>query len=47
VSAFKPLRERDAKRHVGAELLQLVREMKVGKGKAAAQIAVPEVIHRT
>jgi len=44
VSALKPLRERDAKRHVGAELLQLVREMKAGKGKAVARIAVPEVV---
>jgi putative transcriptional regulator len=44
VSALKPLRERDAKRHVGAELLQSVREMKAGKGKAVAQIAVPEVV---
>jgi len=44
VSAFKPLRERDAKRHVGEELLQSVREMKAGKGKAVAQIAVPEVV---
>jgi putative transcriptional regulator len=44
VSALKPLRECDAKRHVGAELLQLVREVKVGKGKAVAQIAVPEVM---
>jgi putative transcriptional regulator len=43
VSAFKPLRERDAKRRVGAELLQSVREMKAGKGKVVAQVAVPEV----
>ena len=44
MSALKPLRERDAKRHVGAELLQLVREMKAGIGKAVAQIAVPKVM---
>jgi putative transcriptional regulator len=44
VSALKPLRERDAKRDLGAELLQSVREVKAGKGKVVAQIAVPEVV---
>ena len=44
MSALKQLRKRDAKRDLGAELLQSVREMKAGKGKAAAQIAVPEVV---
>lgn len=44
MSALKPLRERHAKRLVGADLMQLVREMKAGKGKAIAQIAVPEVM---
>lgn len=38
------LRERDAKRNLGAELLQSVREMKAGKGNAVAQVAVPEVV---
>ena len=41
---MKQLRKRDAKRDLGAELLQSVREMKAGKGKAAARIAVPEVV---
>ena len=40
----KQLRERDAKRDLGAELLQSVREMKAGKGKLVAQVAVPEVV---
>jgi putative transcriptional regulator len=44
VSVLKPPRERDAKRHVGSELLQSVRGLKAGKGKAVAQIAVPEVM---
>jgi putative transcriptional regulator len=44
VSELKPLCECDAKRHVGAELLQSVRGMKAAKGKAVAQIAAPEVV---
>jgi putative transcriptional regulator len=44
VSVLKQLRERDAKRHEGAELLQSVREVKAGNGKVVAQIAVPEVV---
>jgi len=44
VSALKQLCARDAKHHVGAELPQSVREMKAGKGKAVAQVAVPEVV---
>jgi putative transcriptional regulator len=44
VSALKQLCEREAKRHEGAELLQSVREVKAGKGKVVAQIAVPEVV---
>lgn len=37
----KQLRERDAKRDLGAELLQSVREMKAGKGRVVAKIEVP------
>ena len=40
----KQLRERDAKRDLGAELLQSIREMKVGKGQVVARIAVPPVV---
>ena len=40
----KQLRERDAKRDLGAELLQSIREMKAGKGKVVAQIEVPPVV---
>lgn len=37
------LASRDAKRNLGAELLQSVREMKAGEGKAVAQVEVPAV----
>ena len=40
----KELKERDAKRDVGAELLQAVRDMKAGKGKVVAKIDVPPVV---
>jgi len=40
----KQLRERDAQRDLGAELLQSVREMRAGKGKVVARIDVPEVV---
>jgi putative transcriptional regulator len=40
----KQLRERDAKRDIGAELLQSVREMKAGKGQVVAKIEVPPVV---
>lgn len=40
----KQLRERDAKRDIGAELLQSIREMKAGKGKVVARIEVPPVV---
>ena len=39
----KQLRERDAKRDLGAELLQSIREMKAGKGQVVARIEVPPV----
>jgi putative transcriptional regulator len=39
----KQLRERDAKRDLGAEILQSIREMKAGKGKVVAKIEVPPV----
>jgi hypothetical protein len=37
----KQLLERDAKRDIGAELLQSVREMKAGKGKVSFRFEVP------
>ena len=37
----KQLRDRDAKRDLGAELLQSIREMKAGKGTVVAKIDVP------
>ena len=40
----KQLRVRDAKRDLGAELLQAVRDMKAGKGKVVAKIEVPPVV---
>jgi putative transcriptional regulator len=40
----KQLRERDAKRNLGAEMLQSVREMKAGKGQVVAKIEVPPVV---
>ena len=40
----KQLRERDAKRDLGAELLQSIREMKARKGRVVAQIEVPPVV---
>ena len=39
----KQLRERDANRDLGAELLQSIREMKAGKGQVVARIEVPPV----
>lgn len=39
----KQLANRDAKRNLGAELLQSVREMKAGKGKVVARVDVPAV----
>ena len=39
----KQLRERDAKRDLGAELLQSIREMKAGEGQVVATIEVPPV----
>lgn len=41
----KQLASRDAKRNLGAELLQSVREMKAGKGKLVARVEVPAVPH--
>ena len=40
----KQLRERDAKRDLGAELLQSIREMKAGKGRVVEKIEVPPVV---
>ncbi len=40
----KQLKTRDAKRDIGAELLQAVRDMKAGKGKVVAKIEVPPVV---
>jgi putative transcriptional regulator len=37
----KELLARDAKRDIGAELLQAVREMKAGLGKVSYRIKVP------
>jgi hypothetical protein len=37
----KELLARDAKRDIGAELLQSVREMKAGKGKVSFRFEVP------
>lgn len=45
VMTDKQLASRDAKRNLGAELLQSVREMKADKGKVVAQIKVPAVAH--
>ena len=39
----KQLLVRDAKRDIGAELLLAVRQMKAGKGKVVARVAVPPV----
>lgn len=39
------LASRDARRNLGAKLLQSVREMKAGKSKVVAQIKVPAVAH--
>ena len=35
----KQLKERDAKRDIGAELLQAVRDLKAGKGKITVRVA--------
>ena len=40
----KQLRERDAKRNLGAELLQSIREMKAGKCRVVTKIEVPPVV---
>lgn len=40
----KQLRDRDAKRDLGAELLQSIREMKAGKGQVVAKVEVPPVV---
>ena len=40
----KQLRERDAKRDLGAELLQSIREMKARKGHVVAKIDLPPVV---
>ena len=40
----KQLRERDAERDLGAELLQSIREMKAGKCRVVAKIEVPPVV---
>ena len=40
----KQLRERDAQRDLGAELLLSIREMKAGKGAIVAKIAVSPVV---
>ena len=40
----KQLRERDAKRDLGADLLQSIHEMKAGKGQVVATIEVPLVV---
>ena len=40
----KELIKRDAKRDLGAELLKSVREMKTGKGRVVARVAVSPVI---
>lgn len=42
--AKKTLKIRDAKRDVGTELLQSVREMKQRKGRVVAKIAVPAMV---
>ena len=39
----KQLTRRDAKRDLGAELLQSVREMKAGKGRLVAKVVAPAV----
>ena len=39
----KQLRERDAKRDLGAELLLSVRQMKAGLGKVVTRIEIPPV----
>lgn len=41
----KQLKQRDAKRDLGAELLKSVREMKAGKGEVVAKVEVPAVTH--
>ena len=40
----KELMERDAKRDIGAELLESVRQMKAGKKGAVHKIEVPQVV---
>jgi hypothetical protein len=35
----KQIKERDAKRDIGAELLQAVRDLKAGKAKITARVA--------
>ncbi len=40
----KQLKERDAKRDIGVEILQAIRDLKAGKGKVVAKIEVPPVV---
>ena len=40
----KQLRERDAKRDLGAELLQSIFDMKAGDGTVVAKIEMPPVV---
>lgn len=40
----KQLATRDAKRNLGAELLKSVREMKAGKGRVVARVAVSPIV---
>ena len=40
----KQLRKRDAKRDLGAELLQSIREMKAGKGTVVAKVDVSAAV---
>ena len=41
----KKLAQRDAKRDLGAELSQSVREMKAGMGQVVARVELPAVTH--
>jgi len=40
----KALKKRDAKRDLGAELLESVRQMKTGRAAKAHQVAIPPVV---
>ncbi len=37
----KQIKERDAKRNIGAEILQALRDLKAGKGKITAKLVKP------